>query len=216
MILCVTGPMAAGKNFVSDILCSMGFVSVDADSLAHDAVDICTKKIVEEFSSLAREKGIEILDSDGKIIRRNLGALIFTDPELVRRQENIVFPQIAAMFDSFLDAHRGSDVVVNATVLYKMPILIKKMDAVIFVTAPSFVRFCRARKRDGLPAGQILDRFRMQKNLFAKYKKSHADTLKVRNTGSKKSLERRLEKILSELKNRMGNAKWNKKEHCGF
>ena len=207
MILCVTGPMAAGKNFVSDILCSMGFVSVDADSLAHDAVDICTKKIVDEFSSLAREKGIELLDSDGKIIRRNLGSLIFRDPELVRRQENIVFPQIAAMFDSFLDAHRGSDVVVNATVLYKMPILIKKMDA---------VRFFRARKRDGLPAGQILDRFRMQKNLFAKYKKSHADTLKVRNTGSKKSLERRLEKILSELKNRMGNAKWNKKEHCGF
>ena len=208
--------MAAGKNFVSDILCSMGFVSVDADSLAHDAVDLCAKRILEEFSSLAEEKGIELIDSDGKIIRRNLGSLIFRDPELVRRQEDIVFPQIEAMFDTFLESNRGSDVVVNATVLYKMPALIKKMDAVIFVTAPSLLRFFRARKRDGLPAMQILDRFRMQKNLFAKYKKSHADILKVRNTGSKKSLERRLEKILAELKNRMGNAKWNKKEHSGF
>lgn len=215
MILCVTGPMAAGKNFVSDILCRMGFVAVDADELAHDAVDLCRDLIVDEFSELAGRRGIGLLGSDGKIIRRNLGALIFGDPALVKRQEDIVFPRISQMFEDFLNQHEGQDVVVNATVLYKMP-LIKRMDAVIYVDAPAWIRFIRAKKRDGLPAGQILDRFRRQRNLFAKYKISNADTLKVRNTGSKKRLERKLEKILLGLRSRMGNAKWNKNEHCGF
>lgn len=207
--------MAAGKNFVSDILCEKGFVSVDADLLAHDAVDLCADKILQTFSSLAEQKKIVLAGEDGKIIRRNLGALIFQDPELVKKQEEIVFPRIIQMFDDFLNQHSGENVVVNATVLYKIP-LIKRMDGVLFVDAPVFVRFLRAKKRDGMPYSQILDRFRRQKNLFAKYKVSHADILKVRNTGSKKRVERRVEKALLKFKNRLGNAKWNRKEHCGF
>ena len=53
MVLCVTGPMAAGKNATSSILEKMGFVSIDADLIGHDAVEICKEKILEEFSSLA-------------------------------------------------------------------------------------------------------------------------------------------------------------------
>ncbi|MBQ2600798.1 MAG: dephospho-CoA kinase [Treponema sp.] len=195
MTVCVTGQMAAGKNYVSEILCGMGFVSVDADVLAHEAVDLCTDRILEEFSSLAESRGIALADSDGKIIRRNLGALIFTDPALVKRQEDIVFPKITSMLESFLEEHSGENVVVNATVLYKLPI-ISRMDRVIYVEAPMPIRFLRAKKRDSLPARQILDRFKRQENLFAKYKISNADTLKVRNTGSRKSLEKRLKRIL--------------------
>lgn len=215
MILCVTGPMAAGKNFVSDILCDMGFVSVDADLLAHDAVDLCSEKILETFSGLAKQKGIALADENGRILRRNLGALIFTDPSLVKMQEDIVFPKIGQMFEDFLASHEGEDVVVNATVLYKIP-LIKRMDGVLYVDAPAIVRFFRAKKRDGLPAGQILDRFRQQKNLFIKYKFSHADTLKVWNTGSRKKIEKRIKKVLMIFSGRMGKAKWNRNEHCVF
>ena len=215
MIVCVTGPMASGKNFVSDILCEKGFVSVDADLLAHDAVDSCRDEILMTFSGIAAEKNIPLVDSDGRIIRRNLGALIFRDPDLLSRQESIVFPKISEMFDEYLRRNDGRDVIVNATVLYKIP-LIKKMDAVIYVDSPSWLRFIRAKKRDGLSSSQIVDRFKSQKNLFAKYKASCADIVKVRNIGSKKSLEKRLEKIIYGLKKRMGKAKWNKNEHCGF
>ena len=40
MVLCVTGPMAAGKNAATSILESMGFASIDADLIGHDAVEI--------------------------------------------------------------------------------------------------------------------------------------------------------------------------------
>ena len=94
----------------------------------------------------------------------------------------------------------GKDVVVNATVLYKIP-SVKKCDAVIFVDAPVLTRLFRARKRDGMKTVQILQRFWSQKNLFSKYKKSNADTFKVNNTGDLTALEEKLMKKIGELKN---------------
>lgn len=215
MILCVTGMMAAGKNFVSGIFEELGFKSVDADLLGHRAVDLCTPQIVQTFGGLASEKGIQITDYDGKIIRRNLGALIFGHDDLVKKQEDIVFPQIDQMFHEFMEQNKESDIILNATVLYKMP-LIKKMDAVIFVDAPTIVRLFRAKKRDGMKFKQIFARFATQKNLFSKYSVSHADILRVWNVGSKNQVKKRVEKIILKLRNPMGNTKWNKNEHCGF
>lgn len=197
MILCVTGPMAAGKNAASEILESMGFASVDADLLGHQAVELAKDEILREFHDLARDRGIELLDSEGKINRRALGSLIFGNEELVRRQEEIVFPHINRLFDQFIDSHKAQDLAINATVLYKVP-LIKRVDSVLFVDAPFFKRLKRAKKRDNLPSRQIIQRFRRQKNLFAKYKFSVADIGKVRNTGSKAKLEKQILRFLAE------------------
>ena len=187
--------MAAGKNLASQILEEKGFVSSDADVLGHEAVEESTEKIVEAFGTLAAERGVRLLDGDGKIIRRNLGALIFSDPALVKKQEDIVYPAIEKKIEDFLSINMGRDVVLNATLLYKLPI-IKSVDAVLFVDSPSIIRFFRARKRDGMKTKQILDRFRAQKNLFAKYHDSGADTVRVWNIGTKHGLEKKIEQIL--------------------
>ena len=99
MVICVTGPMAAGKNYVSSLIEQMSvdgkmFVSIDADIAGHDAVDGSALKIMETFGDLAEKKGIPLADENGKIIRRNLGALIFGNLELVSKQESIVYPKI--------------------------------------------------------------------------------------------------------------------------
>ena len=196
MILCVTGPMAAGKNEAAAILEKKGFVSVDADLLAHQAIEEEKEKILETFGLLAKKKKIELLTADGKINRKNLGAVIFEDGALIKKQEEILYPRINKLFDDFINANEGKNIVVNATLLYKVP-LIKKMDCVLFVTAPFWQRLYRAKKRDGLSFKQIILRFKSQKNLFAKYKKSVADTVKVGNTGSRKCLEKKIEKFLA-------------------
>lgn len=187
--------MAAGKNLVSSILEKKGFVSSDADLLGHEAVDECSGKIVETFGNLAKERGVELLGDDGKIRRRNLGAILFSDPNLIKKQEEIVYPAIQKKIDDFLSINKGRDVVLNATLLYKLPV-IKSVDLVIFVDSPMPLRFLRARKRDGMKSSQILDRFRAQKNLFAKYEATDADILRVWNIGSERGLEKRIGQIL--------------------
>lgn len=197
MILCVTGPMAAGKNLASRILEEKGFVSSDADLLGHEAVDECTEKILGTFGTLASERGVELLGSDGKINRRNLGSIVFSDPALIKKQEEIVYPAIEKKIWDFISANKGRDVVLNATLLYKLPV-IKSVDMVIFVDSPRIIRFFRAKKRDGMRPRQILDRFRAQKNLFAKYKDADADIVRVWNIGSRQGLEKKIGQILKK------------------
>lgn len=197
MILCVTGPMAAGKNAASSILEKKGFACVDADLLVHQAVENAKEEILASFASLADEKGLPLLTENGHINRRNLGALIFQSPELIKKQEDIVYPILNGLFEDFMEENKGRNLVINATVLYKVP-LIKKVDSVLFIDSPMLQRLFRAKKRDGMSLKLILQRFKAQRNLFAKYKKSVADTVRVGNTGSMKKLEWKIDKFLTE------------------
>lgn len=180
MILCVTGPMAAGKNYVTALLEKKGFVSIDADVVGHKAVEECREKILETFGSIAEEKKISLTDENGNIIRRNLGALIFGNAELVAKQEQIVYPYITKTIETFIEEHKNQNVIVNATVLYKIP-LVKKMDKILYVDVPAIVRFFRARKRDKMKMRQILARFKSQKKLLKCYKETGIPVVKVRN-----------------------------------
>ena len=169
---------------------------------------------MNEFSEEAEKRKIQLEGQDKKIDRRALASIVFSDPSLLKRQEDIVYPFITERINEFLKSKDKKDMVLHATVLYKIPELLKKMDAVLYIDSPVIIRFLRARKRDGLSAGNIIRRFRNQRNLFANYKALNADILRVWNIGSRKSLEKKIEKFLS--KGRPGIKEWNKKEHCGF
>lgn len=201
MVFCVTGPMAAGKNFVSSLLEKQelngkSFVSIDADVVGHKAVENSTGRIIETFGELAAKKGIQLLDDKGRIIRRNLGALIFGNDELVAMQEAIVYPEISSIIEDFIEENKDKNVIVNATVLFKIP-LIRRMDLVVYVHCPWFIRLWRAKKRDGMALGQIFARFRSQRGLYSAYKKavsgSRIKIEKISNFGSEKRLLKKIQ-----------------------
>ncbi len=198
MILCVTGPMASGKNFICSLLEEKGFISIDADLVAHNVIEECKQEILQAFSSLAKSKNINLTNPDGTINRRALGELIFQDKELVKKQEQIVYPKITEKLNSFIRENKGKNLIINATLLYKVE-TINLVDKILFVKSPLLCRIIRAKKRDGLPLKQIRNRFRNQKNLFTKYKKSNADIRIVWNIGSRKTVENRLQRILDSI-----------------
>ena len=198
MILCVTGPMASGKNFICSLLKKKGFISIDADLVAHNVIEECKAEIIETFSSLAESKNKSLTNADGSINRRALGELIFQDKNLVKKQEQIVYPKITEKLNKFIEENEGKNVIINATLLYKVE-TINLIDKILFVKSPLLSRIFRAKKRDSLPLKQILNRFRNQKNLFTKYKKSNADIRIVWNIGSRKTIENRLQAILDSI-----------------
>ena len=65
-----------------------GWLHIDADVLAHFAIDNCKEEILATFSSYAKEKNINLLNEDGYINRKELGKLLFSDPSLLQKQEN--------------------------------------------------------------------------------------------------------------------------------
>ena len=200
MILCVTGPMAAGKNAAAAILEKKGFAAVDADVLGHRAVKECTEQILCEFSDEAQKRGVSLLSSDGTLNRRVLGSIVFESRELLARQEQIVYPVIRRLLAEFIRENAGKDIAVNATVLYKLPDMQNIIERILYIDAPLPLRFIRAMKRDKTGIIQIYRRFSSQKNLFAKYKNTNTDIRRVWNTGTRQSLERKIEKFLSDCR----------------
>ena len=62
MILCVTGPMAAGKNAVCRILEERGFIALDADRQVHGAIEKAAPEIIKTFSNEAKAQNITLSD----------------------------------------------------------------------------------------------------------------------------------------------------------
>ena len=201
MVLGIAGPMAAGKNLAAEILVQRGWAAVDADLLVHEVIEEKKAEIAVAFSAEAENRGLSLLKADGTVDRRAIAQIIFGHPELVERQENIVYPGVNKRIDAFLEENRraGRDCLINATLLYKVP-SIYQIDSLLYVDAPVFLRFLRARKRDGLSCAQILSRFRSQRNLFSQYRKSAADIKRVWNIGSRERLERKLDAFLSSCR----------------
>ena len=199
LILAVTGSMAAGKNYVSSLLEKKGFLAIDADKCVHQAIEEAKNQILEAFLPIAKEKNIQIQNPEGTINRKNLGSILFSDEKLLQKQESIVHPKVNEIFNRFIDENPEKNIVLNATVLYKTPV-INRCDAIIFVKAPIITRFFRAKRRDNLPSREIFKRFASQFKIFAKYKFLKSDIYIIWNIGKSNKLEKKLDKILKSIK----------------
>ena len=76
-IIGVTGLIGSGKTEASGVLGRMGAYIIDADISAHKAIlrgNPAYGEILEVF-------GEDILDSEGEIDRKRLGAIVFADPD---------------------------------------------------------------------------------------------------------------------------------------
>ena len=185
--------MAAGKNAVCRILEERGFIALDADRQVHGAIEKAAPEIIKTFSKEANAQNITLTDKNERINRRELGRLLFTSKDLLAKQERIVYPVIIDETKRFIqkqqEQKKEADIILNATVLYKTPELLRLCKYIIYVDAPKITRIVRALKRDRMPLRQILSRFATQKGLFSEYKKTGVPIIKITNAGSEKKLK---------------------------
>ncbi len=104
MVICVAGPIAAGKNFVCSILEERGFFCLDADQEIHKIIDDKQAEILSRFSQIAASRGINLRAADGSLDRRALGKLLFKDSAFLAEQEKILYPEFVARVQALIDA----------------------------------------------------------------------------------------------------------------
>jgi dephospho-CoA kinase len=184
LIVCVTGNIAAGKNTVSLLLEKQGWTAIDADALVHEVAARLTPVILSTFKKEAQKTGITLQKADGTLDRRALGALVFPRPDLLKKQESLVYPEVEKLMDNFFAACPEKNIVINATVLYKIPALMNQCRAILFITAPVLLRFFRIRKRDHMKCIQILARFKSQRKLKSYYEETGIPVIVVHNSGN--------------------------------
>ena len=184
MIICITGQMAAGKNYIAskfvdseitvDGSNNLPWVSIDLDKVVHSAMEVpdVVARIQEAFGEIALTLGVELVCKNGAVNRRSLGKVVFSDPALLKKQEDIVYPFVIKTTKDFVEKHKDKNIIINATVLYKTPELLDMCSKVLFVKAPFIKRLIRARRRDKMPFRQIISRFKAQSSLEEQYRRT--------------------------------------------
>lgn len=94
----LTGSIAVGKSFVVSIFAGLGCHVLDADLTAREVVMPGTPGL----SAITREFGEEILNEDGTLDRKRLGALVFADENRRQQLNHILHPFIIARQDEIL------------------------------------------------------------------------------------------------------------------
>lgn len=194
-VIGLTGGIGSGKSTVSRILAELGAVVMDADKVGHQAYQPGT----ETWKDVVAAFGKEVVAADGSIDRRKLGAIVFGDPEALKRLNQIVHPRMYDMMAEQIEEYRqqGVNVVVlDAAILIEAnwtPLVDEVW--VTVASEPTVVR--RVRERTGLPEEQIRSRIRSQ--LSNEERKKQASVV-ISNDGGLHELRAKVVELWEGLK----------------
>lgn len=169
-ILGILGGIGSGKSTVAAELARRGGFLIVGDHLGHEALrqrDI-RDKVAERF-------GREVLDEQGNVERRKLGALVFADPAELQALEELVFPFIERRIREEIAVGQQNNqarfIVLDAAVMLEAG-WAKVCDKLIFVDAPRSVRLERLAQKHGWNEKEVDEREQMQLDLSVKKAKA--------------------------------------------
>ena len=159
MILTVTGGIGSGKSEFCRILQELGAGVTVGDELGRRALEsdpALLPAIRERF-------GDQVFDAHGKLIRKALGDIVFSDPEAKKWLDTNIFPEIYRLLwqDVVALQHDHQHVVVDAAMIYEWGIE-NDFDLVVVVLASKeFVKEILTQ-RNGFDPIQMEHRFASQ------------------------------------------------------
>lgn len=195
LLVGLTGGIATGKSTVSDMFRALGAVIIDADLLAREVVEPGEPAYVD----IVAEFGPGVVQPDGILDRKRLGAIVFADPERRRRLEAITHPRIRERFRRRLQelAVEGFD----GIVIFDAPVMIESgnyrdMDRLVVVATDECTQRARLRARDHADEVDVTRRITSQMPLAEKIKL--ADYV-IDNTGDRSGTEEQVRHVQAAL-----------------
>jgi dephospho-CoA kinase len=191
MVIGLTGKYCSGKNFVTKHLETKGFFPIDVDIIGHQVLAQKKDQIIKAF------KNDSICTVSGEISRKKLGKIVFSNKKKLLVLESILHPAMISIVKDLVQKH--PDAVINAALLYKMNLHLL-CNAIIYVSAPLFVRIQRAKKRDNLNLWDIWKIISKQLKIGPKKNENSVDIYKVDNQNDKIAVATQIEVILQQIK----------------
>lgn len=195
LLVGLTGGIATGKSTVSAMFAHAGARIIDADLLAREVVlpgQRAHAEIVQAF-------GPTVLQTDGSLDRKRLGAIVFADPEKRRRLEQITHPAIRARQQRILSVYEEE--AFEGVVIWDAALLLesgsaKGMDRVVVVVCDAATELGRLMARDAL--GEEEARRRIASQMPVEDKAKLADYV-IDNSGDRADTERQVREVYRAL-----------------
>lgn len=191
LIIGLTGSIGTGKSTIANKFRQLNFPIVDADIIAREVV----QPGAPAFEEIVATFGEEIMQQDGTLDRKKLGAIVFNDRQKRLQLNDIIHPAIRAEIIRQKETHVASGVkavVLDIPLLYESK-LTHFVDKVIVVTTDKDVQLARIMKRDESTIEEAEQRIKSQIPVAEKEK--WADAI-IDNNGTIKQSEKQLEEIL--------------------
>ena len=186
--IALTGGIATGKSTACSLLKLHGFLTIDADIIAHKLLDIHSAKIAELF-------GEQYVDN-GKVLRKDLGKIIFSNEDQKLKLEAFIHPLIA------IEIEKESRIFENAGKPYfiDIPLFFEKMtypiSKCLVIYTPRELQVKRLMLRDRIDEDEA--KLKISNQMDIEEKKEKADFI-IDNSNNLKSLQREIERVIEEV-----------------
>ena len=187
--IALTGGISTGKSTVCNLLKLHGFLTIDADKIAHKLLDENSAKIIEMFGS-------QYVDEEGKVKRKELGKIIFSNEENKLRLEALLHPLIK---EEIVKESRVFELQ-NKPYFIDIPLFFEKMHYPIprslVVYTPKDIQIERLMKRDNINEEEA--KLKISNQWDIEKKKELADMI-IDNSKDLKHLQNEVERIIGEI-----------------
>ena len=186
--IALTGGIASGKSTVCNLFKLHGFLTIDADKIAHKLLDIYYKEIENMF-------GKEYV-LDNKVLRKKLGKIIFVNKDEKLKLENFIHPLIKKeIIKEAMLVEKA-----NKTYFIDIPLFFETMNYPISrsltVYTPFDIQIIRLMSRDKISCNEA--RLKISNQMDIEKKKELA-TYVINNSTDLKNLQNEVEKIIEDV-----------------
>jgi dephospho-CoA kinase len=149
LVVVLTGGIASGKTAVSDRFAALGVPVIDTDVIAREVVEPGEAALED----IVRTFGSSLLDAAGRLDRRRMREMIFSDPAHRAALERILHPAIARRARERVRAVRAPYCILVVPLLVETG-LFPWIDRVLLVDADEATQIDRLMARDGVSREQ--------------------------------------------------------------
>ena len=181
----IVGNIASGKSTVEKFLMQKGYPVLDTDMVCHD--------LLEKVEEVKTEFAQYDIFKNGVISREKLGKLVFTDSDIKKKLEDILYPHVRAEISRFFVRGINSKYVfASVPQLYEAG-MEDLFDKVLFVYCDDMIRFNRLISRNHY--SDEYAKIRMNAQLSQEIKAGKADWV-VYNNSTVEELEEQISKLI--------------------
>lgn len=183
----LTGGIASGKSAVAGLFAARGVPITDTDVIAREVVEPGQPAL----AAIAREFGSGVLGADGRLDRRKLRDLVFSDEKRRKTLEGILHPAIRRVAEERVRAAGGAYQIVVVPLLAGSPMR-ASMDRVLVVDCSEGTQLERLMRRDAESEAQARRMIAAQASRAERL--AIADDV-IDNDGSLEATERQVEAL---------------------
>ena len=186
--IALTGGISTGKSTVCNLFKLHGFLTIDADVIAHRLLDENSNKIASMFG--------EQYVQNGKVLRKELGKIIFSNEENKLKLEALLHPLIKEQI--ILESKIFEEQ--NKPYFVDIPLFFEKMSYPIpkslVIYTPKELQIQRLMKRDNIDENEA--KLKISNQMDIEEKRKLAD-MAIDNSQNLKHLQNEVERIIGEI-----------------